>query len=177
MTLHELTYRRAVRGEPTLGHRAAFPWQGEWTVEEYLALNTNRHVEFADGVLEFLPMPTEFHEFLLQFLYRPLCAFVEPKRLGTPMFAGISGQGCRQEIPPARHWLHVQGKRAPSPQQILGRRRPGDGAPGPEFANTGSSIHEPARSSCSGCTEIAASSTADSPWGVAPLPRFSKASL
>ena len=89
MTVHEPTYRRAVRGEPAWDIAQLFPAQREWSVGDYLGLNTNRRVEFDDGVIEFLPMPTEFHEFLLQFLYRALCAFVEPRRLGMPMFAGI----------------------------------------------------------------------------------------
>ena len=33
------------------------PYQGEWTVEEYLKLDTNRLIEYTDGFLEFLPMP------------------------------------------------------------------------------------------------------------------------
>ena len=47
-----------------------FPEQGEWSEEAYLDLTdgTNRRIEFADGRLEFLPMPTEVHEAIVQFL-------------------------------------------------------------------------------------------------------------
>ena len=100
MTVHQPTYHRAIRGEPTWDIAQLYPSQGEWSIREYLGLNTNRRVEFDDGVLEFLPMPTEFHEFLLQFLYKALCAFADPRGLGTTMFAGIrvrtSGNKFRQ---------------------------------------------------------------------------------
>src|SRR5687768_13486218 len=39
------------------------PYQGDWTVERYLALDTNRLIEFTDGFLEVLPMPEEIHAF------------------------------------------------------------------------------------------------------------------
>jgi Uma2 family endonuclease len=48
-----------------------FPEQGEWSEEAYLDLTdgTNRRIEFTDGRLEFLPMSTEIHEALVQFLF------------------------------------------------------------------------------------------------------------
>ena len=47
------------------------PPQGEWTEEEYLVLtdHRNRLVEFTDGILEPLPMPTDKHQSVLQFLF------------------------------------------------------------------------------------------------------------
>ena len=58
--------------EPELTWEIArlFPAQGDWSEEEYLALDTNHFVEYSDGFLEFLPMPTIFHQLILQFLYR-----------------------------------------------------------------------------------------------------------
>ena len=38
------------------------PSQGDWDVASYLALATNRPIEFTRGFLEFLPMPDEVHE-------------------------------------------------------------------------------------------------------------------
>lgn len=70
-------------GEPTWEMARFFPNQGDWTVQEYLRLNTNRLVEFTDGILEFLPMPTEAHQFILLFLVDVLRRFVARKRLGT----------------------------------------------------------------------------------------------
>ena len=47
------------------------PPQGEWSEEEYLVLTDqrNRLVEFTDGFLEVLPMPTDKHQGILGFLY------------------------------------------------------------------------------------------------------------
>ena len=47
------------------------PPQGEWSEEEYLVLtdHRNRLVEFTDGFLEVLPMPTDKHQSVLQFLF------------------------------------------------------------------------------------------------------------
>jgi Uma2 family endonuclease len=73
-----------------------FPEQGSWTEEAYLALTdgTNRKVEFTDGRLEFLPMPTELHQALVGFLYHALLSFVT-----------ASGQGL-VPFPPLRVRVH-----------------------------------------------------------------------
>jgi Uma2 family endonuclease len=56
------------------------PQQGEWTQEQYLAItDTQRHVEYTDGDLEFLPMPTDKHQSILEFLFVLLQAFVKPR--------------------------------------------------------------------------------------------------
>src|SRR5271157_6019338 len=45
--------------------------QGSWTEEEYLSLtdHTTRLVEFTDGFLELLPMPTDYHQAIVQLLF------------------------------------------------------------------------------------------------------------
>lgn len=47
------------------------PPQGAWSDDEYLVLtdHRNRLVEFTDGVVEVLPMPTDKHQSILGFLY------------------------------------------------------------------------------------------------------------
>jgi Uma2 family endonuclease len=47
------------------------PPQGEWSEDEYLVLtdHRNRLVEFTDGFLEILPMPTDKHQSVLAFLF------------------------------------------------------------------------------------------------------------
>ncbi len=65
----EVFPRHSVRGEPTWELAYQFPRQGEWSEEEYLALETNRLIEFSHGILEFLPMPSVGHQWLLGFLY------------------------------------------------------------------------------------------------------------
>lgn len=67
-----------------------FPNQGAWTVEEYLDVtrSTNRLVEYADGHVEVLPMPTLLHQLIVAFLLDALRTFVRPLKLGTVVFAG-----------------------------------------------------------------------------------------
>lgn len=67
-----------------------FPTQGEWTEEEYLALESNRLIEFTDGVLEFLTMPKLFHGKIARFLSDMLRSFVTAHRLGDVFWAPIS---------------------------------------------------------------------------------------
>jgi Uma2 family endonuclease len=57
------------------------PPQGCWSEEEYLVLTDHRTrlVEFTDGFLEALPLPTDKHQAILGFLYRVFCDFVEPR--------------------------------------------------------------------------------------------------
>jgi Uma2 family endonuclease len=66
------------------------PHQGEWTDREYLWLtdHTNRLVEFTDGCIEVLPMPTDRHQTVLQFMLLALNAFVEPLG-GTVRICGL----------------------------------------------------------------------------------------
>jgi Uma2 family endonuclease len=54
--------------------------QGLWTAEQYLKLTdqTNRLIEFADGFVEVLPMPTRNHQIMLLLLYELFKAFVRP---------------------------------------------------------------------------------------------------
>ena len=66
-----------------------FPAQGAWSVSDYLELTdiTSQLVEFTDGCIEVLEMPTQAHQFLVRFFLDALRAFVEPRGLGTVLFA------------------------------------------------------------------------------------------
>jgi Uma2 family endonuclease len=66
-----------------------FPSQGEWSENDYLALDTNRLVELVDGNLEVLPMPTIPHQLIVKFLFVTLQGFVETRKLGTILFAPL----------------------------------------------------------------------------------------
>ena len=52
--------------------------QGLWTVEQYLRLTnqTNRLIEFTDGTLEVLLMPTTYHQAISQMLFVAFRAFI-----------------------------------------------------------------------------------------------------
>jgi Uma2 family endonuclease len=66
------------------------PPQGLWSEDRYLVLtdHRNRLIEFTDGFLEVLPMPTDKHQAILGFLYQAFLAFMEP-RGGTVRFSPL----------------------------------------------------------------------------------------
>jgi hypothetical protein len=74
------------------------PLQGLWSVEQYLALTNqiNRLIEYTDGVIEALPMPTEKHQAISRFLLLSLLAFVRP-RGGAVFYAPL-----RLEVRPGK---------------------------------------------------------------------------
>jgi len=74
-------------GEPAWDIARLFPDQGFWDEEDYLALDTNRLVEFTDGCVEVLPMPKPSHQRIVAFLFSLLNAFVTPRKLGEVLFA------------------------------------------------------------------------------------------
>jgi len=73
--------------------------QGLWTAEQYLKLTdqTNRLIEFADGYVEVLPMPTRRHQVILALLYELFVAFIRP-RGGKVLFAPL-----RVEVRPNKY--------------------------------------------------------------------------
>ncbi|MCU0494753.1 MAG: Uma2 family endonuclease [Chloroflexaceae bacterium] len=56
-----------------------FPLQGLWTEEQYLRLTdqTNHLIEFTDGEIEVLPMPTSRHQVILLLLYELFKAVIQ----------------------------------------------------------------------------------------------------
>src|SRR2546421_3550100 len=80
---------RARDADPTWEIAYLFPAQGGWSEEEYLALPGNRLVEFSNGFLDVLPMPTMSHQVLVAYLYGLLSAFVSQHDLGKVLFASL----------------------------------------------------------------------------------------
>jgi Uma2 family endonuclease len=66
------------------------PPQGRWSDEEYLVLTDHRNmlIEFTDGFLEVLPMPTEQHQMILGFLYLVFMSFFK-SRGGKVLFSPL----------------------------------------------------------------------------------------
>lgn len=66
------------------------PRQGAWSEEEYLVLTEHRGrlLEFTDGFLEVLPVPTDQHQALLSFLFLAFFHFFQPSG-GTVRFAPL----------------------------------------------------------------------------------------
>lgn len=85
--------RRALRihpgDEPVWELAYLFPAQGGWSEEAYLALPSSMPVEFTDGHVEVLPMPTMAHQFIVLYLYRLLSEFVSAHSLGWVLVAPL----------------------------------------------------------------------------------------
>ena len=66
------------------------PSQGHWSDDAYLWLtdHTNRLIEFTDGRVEELSMPTDTHQAVLAFLYHLFHDYLKP-RGGVAMFSAL----------------------------------------------------------------------------------------
>jgi Uma2 family endonuclease len=75
------------------------PIQGLWTEEQYLTMtnHSRRLLEFDDGYIKVLPMPTRKHQVILAFLYELFVAFVRP-RGGIVLFAPL-----RMQVRPSKY--------------------------------------------------------------------------
>jgi Uma2 family endonuclease len=78
-----------VAGEPTWDIAQLFPLQGQWSESEYLALDTNHLIELTDGALDFLPMPTLFHQRIVAYLFGLLRMFAQTHNAGEVLFAPL----------------------------------------------------------------------------------------
>jgi Uma2 family endonuclease len=77
-----------VEAEPAWEVALLFPAQGAWSEEDYLHLDTNHLVEFSDGKIEVLPMPSDKHQSIVFFLSALLGAFAR-KIGGKVLFAPL----------------------------------------------------------------------------------------
>lgn len=77
------------QSEPAWDVARLFPSQGQWSEQEYLALPTNHLVEFSDGRVEVLPMPTTSHQRIVLYLYRLLASFLEVSGRGSVLTAPL----------------------------------------------------------------------------------------
>lgn len=82
--LREPAMHMLLAGEETAIDLSAL--QGLWSAAQYLRLTdqTNRLIEFTDGVIEVLPVPTRKHQAISRLLFLALLAFVQ--RLGGTVF-------------------------------------------------------------------------------------------
>lgn len=88
-TLEGQKLESAMLGQPAWDVARLFPNQGYWSVEEFLDVTrlTNRLVEYADGFVEVLPMPTLSHQKISGYLYDVIKAFVKAQGLGVVLYA------------------------------------------------------------------------------------------
>ncbi len=75
--------------EPAWDIARLFPPQGHWTPDDYLALETNHLVEFVDGAVDVLEMPTPLHQTVSLMLLRLLDGFVRQHGLGRVFYAPV----------------------------------------------------------------------------------------
>jgi Uma2 family endonuclease len=82
--------RRAAQPDWAREIAALLPEQGDWSEEAYLWLTnqSNRLIEFTDGRIEILAMPTEKHQAILKYLFLAFNSFVEILG-GTVFFAAL----------------------------------------------------------------------------------------
>jgi Uma2 family endonuclease len=66
------------------------PPQGRWSEQAYLWLTdqSNRLIEFTDGYVEVLPMPTQRHQAISRFLFLAFFFYLQP-RAGTVFYAPL----------------------------------------------------------------------------------------
>ena len=70
--------------EPVWEMATLYPPQGKWTVEDYFELDqrTNRQIEYIDGRVEFLPVPTAQHDEWSFFMRSELASYLRGRNLG-----------------------------------------------------------------------------------------------
>lgn len=75
------------------------PLQGLWTEEQYLTMTDHSHrlLEFSDGYIEVLPMPTDKHQAISQFIFLALLAYIQ--RIGGK----VQYAPLRLQIRPGKH--------------------------------------------------------------------------
>ena len=70
-----------------------FPPQGQWSEADYFWLDANREskrlMEFSDGAIEVLDMPSPYHQAIILFIIKVLQEFVLAQDLGVVSFAGL----------------------------------------------------------------------------------------
>src|SRR5262245_11893886 len=74
--------RRPPLGEPVWEMALNYPYQGEWSEDDYLNLDIGLLVEFDNGCLEILPVPTIFHQRIFKYLLFLFDQFVVKHKLG-----------------------------------------------------------------------------------------------
>ncbi len=74
--------------EPVWEIATLYPNQGVWHENEYLDLDTNRLIEFDNGYVEVLPVPTDKHQAIILFLSLLFVNFAR-RQGGTVRTAGI----------------------------------------------------------------------------------------
>lgn len=68
------------------------PVRGRWEESDYLSIGTNHMIEFDNGFIEVLPMPTFLHQLIVRFLFKALEGYVAAHAKGEVLFAPLPVQ-------------------------------------------------------------------------------------
>jgi Uma2 family endonuclease len=77
-----MTRDHSIEGEPVWELARLFPSQGAWSEEAYLALDAGQLVEYSDGFVEVLPIPTLTHQRIVRFVFNLLSTFLASREIG-----------------------------------------------------------------------------------------------
>jgi Uma2 family endonuclease len=69
-------------GEPVWELARMYPPQGSWSEDAYLALDAGRLIEYNDGFLEVLPMPTLAHQRIVLYLLSLFMVYLKTSAVG-----------------------------------------------------------------------------------------------
>lgn len=86
------TERRSKTNEPVWDIARFYPMQGDWTEDDYFALEAtsgNWLIELNNGCLEFPPMPDPFHQDIVDFLFSAFKAYLKDRQFGRAYFAPL----------------------------------------------------------------------------------------
>jgi Uma2 family endonuclease len=76
-------------GEPAWEVALFYPRQGGWTEADYFELNSGPLVEYDDGCIEVLDLPTKEHQRIVQYLLFLLAGYVRERNLGEVFVAPL----------------------------------------------------------------------------------------
>lgn len=87
--------------EPVWDIALIYPMQGDWTEEDYLALERdfgNRMIELAYGKVEVLPVPSLKHQRIVKWMLNKVDDFILPQKLGEAAMAPLPVRLFRGQI-------------------------------------------------------------------------------
>ncbi|MCP4356964.1 MAG: Uma2 family endonuclease [Chloroflexi bacterium] len=76
-------------GEPVWELARLYPAQGDWSERDYLNLEVNWLIEYSNGILEVLEMPTPYHQNIVALINDELRSWIKTHSTGYTYFAPV----------------------------------------------------------------------------------------
>lgn len=76
-------------GEPAWAIATLYPMQGQWSEENYFALESERYVELTNGCIDVLPMPSYVHQVISAWLFEQLLLWCKATHFGKVLYAPL----------------------------------------------------------------------------------------